>query len=267
MTKALASAIVALIFSTFPAYAKSRNIPLAAGTLIRCTVDEPDFSPKTARRGDPLVCYARPLREFGCSAFPAGTQLAGRLVAYHKPGRFFGKGWMKLQFDRLVLPIGETQIKARVVGVNGFRVDRKGRILGRGHPIRDAMGWAVPLLWPVKIVTLPMRGPEPALSGERVVTLRLLDDVTMPCEGYLGTVWAPYNTSGLVMPPSLELHLPKFQTLEKRASQTFSAWKATPIFDEPGQLSGVTTANPAAISNLFSPKPGPDDVAVSAGVR
>lgn len=181
-----------------PAAAATRKIPVAAGTLIRCTLDEEDFSPKTEKQGDPLVCYAKPLREFDCSVFPAGTQLAGRLAAYHEPGRLIGKGWMQLDFDRLILPEGETQINARVVAIQGHKVDREGRILGHGHPIRDELEWATPPLWPVKVLTLPMRGPEPALKGERVVTVRLLDDITMPCVGYSGLI--PWGESDLLTP-------------------------------------------------------------------
>jgi hypothetical protein len=46
--------------------------------------------------------------------------------------------------------------------------------------MRDALGWAVPILWPVKVVTLPARGPRPTLKGEVRITLRLLEDVEVP---------------------------------------------------------------------------------------
>ena len=49
---------------------------------------------------------------------------------------------------------------------------------------RDAIGWALPVLWPVKLATLPMRGPRPTLKGERAITLRLLEDVRVPCRGF-----------------------------------------------------------------------------------
>jgi hypothetical protein len=67
--------------------------------------------------------------------------------------------------------------------VTGFKVDKEGRMRGHGHPRRDEAEWAVPLLWPEKLVTLPLRGPTPALKGERTITLRLLDDVRLPREG------------------------------------------------------------------------------------
>jgi hypothetical protein len=222
---------VAFLCSTSVIFA--RNIPLPAGTLIRCTVDEPNFSPRTANIGDPIVCYARPLAEFGCSAFPPGTQLGGEFTAYKKPGRFIGKGWMDLEFDRLILPIGETAVRARVISVSGFRVDRQGKIIGHGHPLRDAIGWMVPVLWPIKVLTLPMRGPEPALKGEEVMTLRLLDDVTMPCEGFentlTGSVWNPFNSSQHITPYAGLTHIVPFRTLERQAKQTFGALKGQSV--------------------------------------
>jgi hypothetical protein len=42
------------------------------------------------------------------------------------------------------------------------------------------VGWAIPVLWPVKILTLPVRGPRPTLKGEVRITLRLLEDVEVP---------------------------------------------------------------------------------------
>src|SRR5258708_21006640 len=67
-----------------------------------------------------------------------------------------------------------------VISLPGLRADREGRIQGRGHPKRDAVGWAIPVLWPVKILTLPARGSRPTLKGEVRITLRLLEDVEVP---------------------------------------------------------------------------------------
>ena len=45
----------------------AQTIRLRAGTLLRCTLEEPSFSSKSAEIGDPLICYAGPLHEFGRS--------------------------------------------------------------------------------------------------------------------------------------------------------------------------------------------------------
>jgi hypothetical protein len=65
--------------------------------------------------GDPIVCYARPAQMFGCSLFPPGSQWAGRFEEYKNPGHFVGKGWIRLDFDRLILPNGVAPIKVRVI--------------------------------------------------------------------------------------------------------------------------------------------------------
>lgn len=171
--------------------AQEREVPLVAGTLLQCTLNEPDLSSRTAKPGEPLVCYARPLNEFGCAAFPRGTELAGRFVDSKEPGRFFGKGWIQLEFDRLIFFDGEAPIAAKVISVHGFKVDSDGKIMGRGHAKRDAVGWAIPFLWPIKVATLPLRGPRPSLKGERVISLRLLEDVQVPCRGFESSFLRP----------------------------------------------------------------------------
>ncbi len=127
------------------------------------------FSQKSAH-------YPHPLREFGMSVFPRGSYFTGRFVDYKDPSWLVGKGWMKLEFDRLVLcPTLEVPIAAKVVSVRGYRMDAEGRILGRGHPRCDAYEWTLPILWPIKLMTLPARDhssrrcgaktPDPELPG------------------------------------------------------------------------------------------------------
>src|SRR3989442_7919728 len=154
---------------------------LPAGTLLQCTLNEPNFSSRTAQIGDPILCHLGALAVFGHSVFSRGAYLAGHFQEYRDPGRLFGKGWVELQFDRLVLSGAEVlPLSAKVISVPHLRVDREGKIQGRGHPKRDAVGWAIPVLWPVKVLTLPARGPRPTLKGEVRITLRLLEDVEVP---------------------------------------------------------------------------------------
>ena len=157
---------------------------LPAGTILRCTLDEPNFSSRTAELGDPVLCHTGTLPALGRSLSYRGADLAGRFQDFRDPGHFFGKGWMDLTFDRLVLPGGVTRpLSAKVIAVSHFRVDREGKIHGGGHPQRDAVEWAIPLLWPEKVLTLPARGPRPTLKNEVRMTLRLLEDVGLPTTG------------------------------------------------------------------------------------
>jgi hypothetical protein len=193
----LLTLIVCLVVSAAAQSATEEVLP--AGTLLRCTLDEPNFSSRSAQIGDPILCHVDALVAFGHSVFPRGAYLAGHFQEYRDPGRLFGKGWIELAFDQLVLPGAVTlPLLAKVVSVPHLRVDREGRINGRGHPKRDALGWAVPILWPVKMVTLPARGPRPTLKGEVRITLRLLEDVEVPA-----TVIAPRTISSMPADPQL----------------------------------------------------------------
>lgn len=206
---------------------------LPAGTILHCTLDEPNFSSRSAQIGDPILCYVGVQSAFGRSVFPRGAYLAGHFQDYRDPGRLFGKGWIELTFDRLILPGAVTlPLSAKMIALPGLRVDREGRIHGGGHPKRDALGWAVPILWPVKVVTLPSRGPRPAFKGEVRVALRLLEDVEVP------TVVTARNTSSMSAAPRLkpsgtDASLPRLSLGRSPAALVASAAsRATPAHDQ-----------------------------------
>jgi hypothetical protein len=160
--------------------ASARDVVLPAGTLLQCTLNEPNFSSATAAVGDPVLCHLRGVSEFGQQAFPRGSYLVGHLESAKDPGHFFGKGNMKLQFDRIGFPSGDLPLDAKVIATRGYKVDRQGDVVGNGHAKRDVVEWMIPPLWPWKVIMLPARGPRPALKGESVMTLRLMDDVQVP---------------------------------------------------------------------------------------
>jgi hypothetical protein len=169
---------------------------IPAGTILHCTMDEPNFSAKTANVGDPVLCHLGPLGSFGHSIFPRGAELGGHLQDYKAPGHFFGKGWMAIQFDRLILPNAEVYpLSAKVTSAPHLKVDAQGDIRGKGHPKRDAFFWAIPLFWPVKVFTLPARGPYPALKGESRLSLRLMEDVEVPFATSQNSVPSPPSSS------------------------------------------------------------------------
>jgi hypothetical protein len=143
-------------------------------------MNEPDFSSATATVGDPVLCHLRAQQEFGRVLFPRGSMLAGHLEAEKEPGHFIGKGYLKITFDRVILPYGDLPVPAKVIQARGFRVDKKGDIDGKGHAKRDIAEWMIPVLWPWKVVSLPMRGPRPTLKGEESLELRLMDDISIP---------------------------------------------------------------------------------------
>ena len=173
-----ATLVVSLL--TFSAAAGAREVVLPAGTLLQCTLNEPNLSSKTVEVGDPVLCHLRGITSFGQQAFPRGSYLVGHLEAAKDPGHFVGKGYLKLQFDRIGLPSGDMPLQAKVIATHGYKVDKEGKIDGKGHAKRDVAEWMLPPLWPWKVIMLPARGPRPQLKGETVLSLRLMDDVELP---------------------------------------------------------------------------------------
>ena len=151
-----------------------------AGTLLQCTLEEPNFSSATASVGDPVLCHLRSFQQFGRPVFPRGSMLAGHLEADKEPGHFVGKGYLKITFDRVIVPSGDLPVPAKVIQAKGYKVDKQGDIKGNGHARRDVVEWMIPPLWPWKLLTLPARGPRPALKGEEPIELRLMDDIVVP---------------------------------------------------------------------------------------
>jgi hypothetical protein len=45
--------------------ASAREVVLPAGTLLQCTLNEPNFSSATAAVGDPVLCHLKGTTEFG----------------------------------------------------------------------------------------------------------------------------------------------------------------------------------------------------------
>jgi hypothetical protein len=171
----------------------TRDIVVPAGTLMTCTLDEPKFSSATVSVGDPFLCHPRAMQQFGQSVFPRGSYIVGHLEADQDPGHFWGKGYLKLAFDRIGLPDGDVPLAAKMIAVSGFNVDRNGKIIGHGHATRDTIEWMLPPLWPWKVLSLPARGPRPTLKGETQVTLRVMDDLVIS---------RPVRESALPPPPT-----------------------------------------------------------------
>src|SRR5215467_1182204 len=136
---------------------------------------------------------------FGRSLIPRGAYLSARLRNYRDPGHFVGKGWLQLEFTSLTMPGGSVPMDAKVISAARYRVNGDGKIQGRGHAKRDAVEWAIPILWPIKVVTLPARGPRPTLKAETRIELRLMEDLVIP--------ESVYSTSGALTPRSSALQL------------------------------------------------------------
>jgi hypothetical protein len=249
--KSLALPLVLLLVSA-AAHAVVRDI-IPAGTILTCTLNEPNFSAKTAMVGDPVLCHLGPLGAFGHSAFPRGAMLGGHLQEYKDPGHFVGKGSLGLEFDRLVLPGAEVlPLSAKVIASPHMKVDRQGDIQGKGHPKRDAVEWMIPILWPIKVVTLPFRGPYPALKGETRLSLRLMEDVEVPFPVSRNVVPAPpwatspssyrgsYDSSRYDATRPVSASLRDQSLTVKPAYYTASSQPAAPLYVSPNAEPPVT---------------------------
>ncbi len=180
MTKTGQFAMLAMLM-TAPAVARAGEQLIPAGSLLQCTLSEPKLSSKTANVGDPVLCRVSHVELYGRSTIPYGSYLVGRFDDYKDPGHLVGKGWMELKFDRLIVqPDTVVPVDAKVVNVPGYNVDRQGRILGKGHPVRDIVEWSIPILWPIDLINLPRRGPRPTLREETRLTLKVMDDIGVP---------------------------------------------------------------------------------------
>jgi hypothetical protein len=169
-----------LLVVTLSASAGARDSVLPAGTILQCTLNEPNFSSATVEVDDPVLCHLREITEFGQLAFPRDSYLIGHLEAVKEPGHFVGKGYLYLRFDRIGLPSGDLPVDAKIIAARGHKIDKEGKIKGKGHAKRDVAEWLFPPLWPWKVIMLPARGPRPKLKGETVLSLRLMDDVQIP---------------------------------------------------------------------------------------
>ena len=173
------SAVSLLLLSApLAGYASDQLIP--AGSMVSCTVAEGKISSKTTAIGDPILCTLNPVEKYGRSVFPYGSYIEGRFEDYKDPGHFVGKGWMQLKFDRMFLGNRVIPISAKVVNVPKYNVDKDGRILGKGHPVRDTVEWLIPVLWPIDLINLPRRGPYPTIKPETRLTLEIMDDLGIP---------------------------------------------------------------------------------------
>lgn len=196
---ALSVLLAAPLTSTAADYHSEHLIP--AGAMIQCTLSEPKLSSKTESIGDPVMCRLSRVERYGRTLLPYDSFLVGRFEDYRDPGHFVGKGWMELKFDHIVVePDTTIPLDARVVDVPGYSIDRQGRILGKGHPVRDTIEWMIPILWPLDLINLPRRGPRPTLKEETRLTLKVMDDVYVP-EGGPEPERDPY---GLMHRPSAE---------------------------------------------------------------
>ncbi|MGD0348668.1 MAG: hypothetical protein ABSA85_18045 [Terracidiphilus sp.] len=172
------SLVVLSLLLAPPLFADAGQRIIPAGALVSCTSGDGRISSKSTAVGDPILCKVNFHR--GDFMLPYGSYLGGNFSEYKDPGHFVGKGWMQLDFDRLYVGDQVIPLSAKVVDVPGYKIDSQGRILGKGHAVRDTILWMIPVLWPIDLIELPRRGPRPTLKAETTLTLRVMEDIQVP---------------------------------------------------------------------------------------
>ncbi|HEX8710421.1 MAG TPA: hypothetical protein VF730_01020 [Terracidiphilus sp.] len=200
MKRLIVSLVSAVTLLVLASGVHAQDLLVPAGTLLQCTMEEPNFSSATASVGDPVLCHLKSFQEFGRTVFPRGSMLAGHLEEEKDPGHFIGKGYLKITFDRVIVPTGDVPLPAKVIAAKGYKVDKQGDIKGKGHAKRDVVEWLIPPLWPWKVLMLPARGPRPTLKGEEPMQLRLMDDIVVP-RNLSASMTGPRNLSGSITAP------------------------------------------------------------------
>jgi len=242
----LVGAVVLLVLAT-GVHAQDQLVP--AGTLLQCTLDEPNFSSATVAIGDPVLCHLRTMQQFGRPLFPRGSMLGGHLEADKEPGHFVGKGYLRITFDRVILPNGDLPVPAKVIMARGYKVDKLGDIDGKGHATRDVVEWLFPPLWPWKVVSLPFRGPRPTLKGEEPLELRLMDDIVIPRSLAYGSHPDRPPSAWSARPSSYSV-APRSNAMQLAAVKTTSSTNETPANAPTGAIMN------AGFVQVSAPQPG-----------
>src|SRR5882724_622227 len=260
MKRLIVSFVSAVTLLVLASGVHAQDLLVPAGTLLQCTLEEPNFSSATASLGDPVLCHLKSFQEFGHTVFPRGSMLAGHLEADKDPGHFVGKGYLKITFDRVIVPTGDVPLPAKVIAAKGFKVDKQGDIKGKGHAKRDVVEWMIPPLWPWKVLMLPAREPRPTLKGEEPMQLRLMDDIVVPRNlsassavprNISGSVTAPRNMPASIAAPNNVSAAASHPDRPPYASSNIPKPGAYTTAPEPGatQQSGITEQPAVGIAN------------------
>lgn len=235
-----------------------------AGSVITCTIAEPKVSSKTQNIGDPILCQLSHVEAYGRAQFPYGAYLEGRFEEYKDPGHFVGKGWMELKFDRMIVqPDTVVPVNVRVVATPKYPVDKEGRIHGTGHPVRDAIEWSIPLLWPIDLINLPRRGPRPVLAAETRLTMKVLDDFGIPTPQENAIRNPALISRQTPDEPTYQQYAPQRQYQQQPVQQPYYPQQQQPYYP-PAQQSYTAPAQPAYGYSYAAPAASPTVVVVQA---
>jgi len=128
------------------------------------------------------VVHDRRKRDGASEVDPRPAEAAGGPYLLHEVVNVCRPFHSRVRLDRLVLPDAVTlPMAVKVIAAPKYKVSPDGRIMGKGHAKRDAVGWMFPPLWPANAATPLRRTPYPALKGhEERILLRAMEDALIP---------------------------------------------------------------------------------------
>jgi hypothetical protein len=107
----------------------------------------------------------------------------------------------------------------------------------------------IPPLWPWKVLTLPARGPRPALKGEEPLQLRLMDDIVVP-RNLSASIVVPHNVPASLTVPYNVSAAPSHPDRPPYASSNIPKPGAYPATPQPGPVQeSAITEKPASVAN------------------
>ena len=164
----------------FSLSASARDIVLPAGTLLQCTLNEPNFSSSTVDVGDPVLCHLRGVTEFGQQAFPRGSYWSDISIRPRIRATSGARVISRSSSIASACPPAICLWKPRSFPPEATKSINRARSTARDTPSATSSNGCSRPLWPWKVIMLPARGPRPKLKGETVLSLRLMDDVQIP---------------------------------------------------------------------------------------
>ena len=132
--------------------ANASDLVVPAGTIVQCTLSEPNFSSATVEIGDPVVCHLRGMMEFGQQVFPRGSYLVGHLESGRILAISSAKAIWRCGSTASDYPAATCRWTQRFPPPAAYSVDKQGKIRGKGHAKRDTVEWLLPPLWPWKLI-------------------------------------------------------------------------------------------------------------------
>jgi hypothetical protein len=175
------AALIFLAVHTRVTYAAPVECPaiLPAGITIRVLPDEKLTAGLTT--GPTILSVASDVRFFPNRPplLARGSKVLANIIESKQAGHFFGRARARLALTSILTSdFCEYPIEAKIVEAGRNKVS-DGVIVGRGHAKRDTIALLFPPTTIYQLLRIPSRGPKLVVDNETVVTIKLLQPVSL----------------------------------------------------------------------------------------